>query len=592
LKIIFRVVFLVFGFSCFEIKVFEKESRYYQLQRRTAMPRKQMRHYFRLSLLLSLLSLFMSCGGGGGGSGNTGGSTYSLSGTVTASGGGALSGVEVTLSGAGSDTEFTDANGAYTFTNLPNGDYTLTPALAGYTLAPASRLVTVSGADQASMDFVGTINPTNVWTWVSGGSTINQKGVYGTKGAPGSGKIPGGRYGCNMWRDGSGNLWLFGGYGYDSDESRGGLNDLWTFDMTTRQWTWVSGSDSRFGAGVYGTRGTPAAANVPGARYGSVSWTDSDGNFWLFGGNGFTVGECSLNDLWKFDMASRQWTWVSGSSVQNQAGVYGTQGTPSTANIPGARAGSVGWADNAGNLWLFGGTGYDSNGLNDDLNDLWKFDIDTLEWTWVSGAKVTRQAGTYGTRGVPDAANIPGAREGSVSWTDSDGNFWLFGGMGYDAASHGFVSQLNDLWKFDKTTLEWTWVSGADVVRQAGNYGNKGVPSATNVPGAREASLSWTGIDGNFWLFGGKDQDGFYQNDLWKFDLGTSEWTWVSGDSTPQQSSVYGTKGAAAAANKPGSREHITGWTDSSGNLWLFGGYGYDSPGVNGYFNDLWKYEP
>ena len=32
------------------------------------------------------------------------------------------------------------------------------------------------------------------------------------------------------------------------------------------------------------------------------------------------------------------------------------------------------------------------------------------EWTWVSGAKTDDQSGTYGTKGVPDAANVPGAR--------------------------------------------------------------------------------------------------------------------------------------------------------------------------------------
>ena len=36
----------------------------------------------------------------------------------------------------------------------------------------------------------------------------------------------------------------------------------------------------------------------------------------------------------------------------------------------------------------------------------------------------------------------------------------------------------------------------------------------------------------------------------------------------------------------------ISTWIDSSGNLWLFGGYGYDSTGQLGYLNDLWQYDP
>jgi hypothetical protein len=41
-------------------------------------------------------------------------------------------------------------------------------------------------------------------------------------------------------------------------------------------------------SGVYGTQGTAAASNVPGARYSASSWIDSSGNLWLFGGLAMT----------------------------------------------------------------------------------------------------------------------------------------------------------------------------------------------------------------------------------------------------------------------------------------------------------------
>ncbi len=31
-------------------------------------------------------------------------------------------------------------------------------------------------------------------------------------------------------------------------------------------------------------------------------------------------------------------------------------------------------------------------------------------WTWMSGTKTGYQRGVYGKKGVPDAANVPGAR--------------------------------------------------------------------------------------------------------------------------------------------------------------------------------------
>ena len=58
--------------------------------------------------------------------------------------------------------------------------------------------------------------------------------------------------------------------------------------------------------------------------------------------------------------------------------------------------------------------------------------VSQSEWTWMSGANVTNQTGVYGIKGVPDAANVPGARRGAVSWIDSSGDLWLFGGEGFD----------------------------------------------------------------------------------------------------------------------------------------------------------------
>ena len=126
-------------------------------------------------------------------------------------------------------------------------------------------------------------------------------------------------------------------------------------------------------------------------------------------------------------------------------GTYGTQGTAAPGNVPGARYDAVTWTDAAGNLWLFGGYGPDSTGTRADLNDLWKYSAG--EWTWMGGSNVIEQQGTYGTQGTPAAGNVPGARSTAVTWTDAAGNLWLFGGYGSDSAgSNGF---LNDLWKYE-----------------------------------------------------------------------------------------------------------------------------------------------
>ena len=432
-----------------------------------------------------------------------------------------------------------------------------------------------------------------LWTWVSGDSTFNQRGDYGTKGVAASTNKPGARDGSVSWTDSKDNLWLFGGYGYSATGYSGNLNDLWKYDGTN--WTWVSG-DSRINQhGVYGAKGVAAGTNKPGARHGSVSWTDSKDNLWFFGGVGYDGKgiQGKLNDLWKFD--GTNWIWVSGDSRRNQRGVYGTKGIAAGTNKPGARLDSVSWTDSKDNLWLFGGRG-EGKFRESWLNDLWKFD--GTNWIWVSGDSQRDQRGDYGTKGVAAGTNKPGARYGGVSWTDSKDNLWLFGGRGEGKL---WESLRNDLWKFDGTN--WTWVSGDSRRNQIGVYGAKGVAAGTNKPGARNGSVSWTDSKDNLWLFGGWGRGNVREksllNDLWIFD-GTN-WTWVSGDGGWYRPGVYGTKGVAVGTNKPGGRDCGISWIDSKGNLWLFGGRDLYSGNFNlnvlwesDYFNlnDLWKFEP
>jgi hypothetical protein len=83
----------------------------------------------------------------------------------------------------------------------------------------------------------------------------------------------------------------------------------------------------------------------------------------------------TFDDLWQFNTKTQQWTWMSGSGINtaDTSGGYGTLGVPAAGNVPGARTGAVSWIDPSGNLWLFGGWGYDSTNTLGDLNDLWRY---------------------------------------------------------------------------------------------------------------------------------------------------------------------------------------------------------------------------
>src|SRR5687767_3801777 len=99
------------------------------------------------------------------------------------------------------------------------------------------------------------------------------------------------------------------------------------------QLTWMAGSKlvNPNQYGEYGSFRQSAPANIPGGRQGGTTWVGNDGNLYLFGGYGFasTGAEGGLNDLWRYNPAVGQWTWLSGSNLVDQANSYGTRGTPS-----------------------------------------------------------------------------------------------------------------------------------------------------------------------------------------------------------------------------------------------------------------------
>lgn len=442
----------------------------------------------------------------------------------------------------------------------------------------------------------------NEWTWMGGSSTVSsncpiiailsncgQPGVYGTLGTPSPGNAPGGRYSAVSWTDASGHFWIFGGEGFDGNGSWGALNDMWEYDPSTSEWTWMGGSDTVLQPfqtnqncedaaifcgqpAVYGTLGSPSTENIPGGLWDASSWTDGSGNLWLFGGSGWgaqgNAGE--LNVLWRFTPITNEWAWMSGSTtvpfdLTGQLGVYGTVGVAAVGNVPGGRLQTSTWTGGDGSLWLFGGRGYDSAGNFGDLNDLWEFNPASAEWTWVTGSDVLScvtygqgncdQPGVYGTLGVAASGNTPGSRAEASSWTDAGGNLWLFGGTGYDAK--GEYNDLNDLWVFIPATHEWMWMGGHSNATGGGAaYGTLGMPAAGNDPGIRDGAMSWTDGKGNFWLFGGHGVDAAdvtgYLNDLWVYQPSAST-------NLPTASfSITGTSVSVAAGATTGNTSTVT----------------------------------
>src|SRR5205823_1689705 len=141
-----------------------------------------------------------------------------------------------------------------------------------------------------------------------------------------------------------------------------------------------------------------------------------------------------------YEVAANEWTWMSGTSFLNSPGNYGSLCVADTDYISSNRTENRAvWTDACGNFWVWGGA---NNYYGSYFSDLWQYSPSTDEWTLVSGTSTANQAGTFGTQGISNPANIPPGLWGGSSWTDHDGNLWMFGGCAL------WVDFRNALWKY------------------------------------------------------------------------------------------------------------------------------------------------
>jgi gliding motility-associated-like protein len=336
------------------------------------------------------------------------------------------------------------------------------------------------------------------WTFMKGSTQTNAPGIYGTQTVPSAANYPGGRSHPCYWIDQQGNFWMFGGLGADINGTIGGLNDLWKYDIATGMWTWMKGSTTinspgnsgpyqvpspntnppgnpgcvplgtlngelwmhysdivwrytiatdswtwmKGASGLtqvnYGTQFVPSPANTPGSRWGFAQWTDANGKFWIYGGHGqYNNNTTNFGDVWKFDPVTIEWTWMAGSLT--------TPGTFTQQCLPGgeptSRTGNITCGmDVCGRMWSFGG-GHQNPAKS--YNDLWLFDPNTNQFTWITDSLTSQQSGIWGTQGVPASSNYPPGMMCSSSFRDNQGSLWIFGGFNQMNAK-----SYNTLWKY------------------------------------------------------------------------------------------------------------------------------------------------
>lgn len=406
------------------------------------------------------------------------------------------------------------------------------------------------------------------WSWIAGDKSPNAAGIYGDKGVASSQNFPGSRMGSSTWIDKNGQMWMFGGIGKDADGRTGYLNDLWKYNAADKQWIWVGGSSKVDAAGSYGKKEVAAPDNQPGARQNAASWTDSEGNFWLFGGMG--IGgrqkekeeeekeedkekekedkekkdreEKDKKDKEKKDREKKDREKKEKEKKERE------EKEKNEKDKNDKEKNDKKDKDKKGNDSILESEAKSEEGL---LNDLWMYSPSTGQWTWISGSASPNKKSKN---------NSPGSRYMSSSWIDNANTLWLFGGSGY--SSKNGVSDLNDTWKFSIASKKWTLINDDS--------------KETNVPPGRKGTTTWVDKNEDFWLFGGANASNYF-SDLWKYNSNSNTWVFI-GAANNNSNSAH-----------PGSRTLGSGWTDSENNLWLFGGKGFESSNANP-LNSLWKY--
>lgn len=229
---------------------------------------------------------------------------------------------------------------------------------------------------------------------------------------------------CDMDK---GMMWMFGGTTSDKE-----LDDFWKFSFNELQWTEVKPKNNK--------------SVIPSECSKATTWMNPSGVLYMFGGSSSRL---ISSYFWSYSPGTSQWTKLGGTTdVTKCAGKYGKMGIASKKNYPGCREGASSWVDQQGDLWMFGGSGFDNfstttfamPGL---LSDFWMYNASSNQWVWIGGLSRGEGNPFYGEKGKADPQNLPGPRENAVSFI-YENQLWLFGGSGHDARE--FDGFLNDLW--------------------------------------------------------------------------------------------------------------------------------------------------
>jgi hypothetical protein len=163
-------------------------------------------------------------------------------------------------------------------------------------------------------------------------------------------------------------------------------------------------------------------------------------------------------------------------------------------------------------------------------------------------------------------------------------------------------AQFNDLWRYRVSDGMWTWIHGVNTTGSGGVRGTKGVADPANMPNARILATPFNVKEEELWILCGTNVGtlqtcrtrcsspnkfpfhvaGAPQQDLWRFRINDTTWTFMNGTSSSFVIGVYGTMGVPDPGNYPSSRTWTTGFYDPFEHaLWAHAGFCKSTTGAH-----------
>lgn len=356
---------------------------------------------------------------------------------------------------------------------------------------------------------------------------------------PSENGTPGGRSGTGVWQGGDRMVWMFGGMGVSmSSVTPVLLNDVWMFSLSDGSWKQVHpGTVSNLTVVAY------RATQIPQPRQ-LMAMCGTGTAMVMFGG--LAEEDQALGDLWVFGWEKKVWRML----VDTYAGARYPPSENSTEDKardigPSPRGESACWCTST-HMYLFAGR----NESNFIFSDMWRLSLQDFTWEELQSSK-----------NAPDSlrdhttADYPSGRNGAMTWVsagisiDTD----RIGERELDESNNSNPSSNDASVEHSNTTTTPTSISDSrskDILFMfGGNILNKST---------RHIATGFT-------------------SDMWRYDVSTDTWHYITGRTQPGQPANYGRLGEVSSINVPGCRRGAATWTDSANFLWMFGGEGADA---------------